>query len=82
MKDLTNRQAAVLAYIVKCVRNTNLPPTLREICLELGIVSVNSAASHLLALEQKGFVERERGKARCISLTDKVLSRWGGIEKS
>ena len=38
-------------------------PTLREIAKELGFESTRGAADHLTALERKGFIIRERGKA-------------------
>ena len=43
-------------------------PTLREIAKELGFESTRGAADHLTALERKGFIIRERGKARSIQL--------------
>lgn len=72
MKDLSKRQAQVLAYIKKCMRDNLLPPTLREIRTELGVASVYAITNHLRALEKKGWITREFRKARCISLTEKA----------
>jgi repressor LexA len=45
-----------------------MPPTLREIGLQFGIVSTNGVEKHLLALERGGHITRERGKSRGISV--------------
>ena len=43
-------------------------PTHREIAKELGFESTRGAADHLSALERKGYITREYGKARSIQL--------------
>jgi SOS-response transcriptional repressor LexA len=55
---LTARQAEVLAFIDGC----KSPPEVREICRHFGWVSKNAAWQHLNALEDGGFIERERRK--------------------
>ena len=71
-KDLTKRQREILDYIIECVRDRGLPPTIAEIGEEFGIASTNGVNDHLVALEKKGFIERS-SKARGILVTDKAV---------
>jgi len=48
------------------------PPTYREICKRFGYKSPKAAADHIAALEIKGFVTREKGRARGLRLTRRV----------
>jgi len=70
-KDLTRRQREILDYIIDCVRERGLPPTIAEIGEEFGIASTNGVNDHLVALEKKGFIERS-SKARGILITEKA----------
>jgi repressor LexA len=51
------------------MRETRLPPTLSEVAQFLGVPYPKSAATHLDALEKKGFIQRTPGKARGVLLT-------------
>ena len=51
------------------MRETRLPPTLSEVAQFLGVPYTKSAATHLDALEKKGYIQRSPGKARGILLT-------------
>lgn len=70
-KELTKRQREILDYIIDCVRDHGLPPTIAEIGEEFGIASTNGVNDHLVALERKGFIERS-SKARGILITPKA----------
>lgn len=70
---LTKRQRAVLEFIIECIRDHGLPPTIAEICDEFKITSTNGVNDHLLALERKGFIERS-SKARGIHVTEKAAA--------
>jgi repressor LexA len=69
-KGLTRRQAEILEYIIDCIRDDRLPPTIAEIGERFGISSTNGVNDHLLALEKKGYVTRS-SKARSIAVTEK-----------
>ncbi|WP_238976209.1 transcriptional repressor LexA [Leptospirillum ferriphilum] len=66
---MTSRQREVFEFILKWMRETRLPPTLSEVAQFLGVPYPKSAATHLDALEKKGFIQRSPGKARGILLT-------------
>src|SRR5690554_828546 len=57
MEPLTERQRAVLDFVVEYIRVHRFPPTVREIGRALGIRSTNGVSDHLKALERKGYLE-------------------------
>jgi repressor LexA len=67
MENLTETQAAVLAYIRQSIAETSRPPTMREIAQHMGCRSDNSAYQYLKALERKGVLELD-GRSRGINL--------------
>jgi predicted ArsR family transcriptional regulator len=71
MKD--NRQK-VLNILLDRREKYQTPPTLAELASEVGIMT-NAIRNHLMVLEKHGFIVREEGKARAITLTDKALAQ-------
>jgi repressor LexA len=67
---LTHRQRQILEYIRAHLAEKGYPPTVRAIAAHFGIRSPNGARCHLLALERKGLLRRQRGKARAIRLAE------------
>jgi repressor LexA len=63
---LTDRQMAVLQFIIDCIDDEGYPPTIREIGDHLGIKSTNGVNDHLKAIERKGYLEREDAKSRAL----------------
>ena len=72
-KGLTRRQAAILGFIVDCIRDQGMPPTIAEIGAQFGISSTNGVNDHLVALEKKGYITRS-SKARSIHVTEKAAT--------
>ena len=68
MKKPTKVQQKVYDYIVKCVTEQGYPPSVREICAELNFKSPSTAHFHLKNLEERGYIERNAGKGRAITL--------------
>jgi repressor LexA len=68
VQKLTQRQAQVLEFIEKQIRQAGYPPTLREIGDELGIRSTNGVNDHLKALEKKGYLGRQGNRSRALTL--------------
>lgn len=65
-RPLTDRQAEILAYIVRFRARFGFAPSIREIGEEFGIASTNGVNDHLVALERKGHLTRERFLSRAI----------------
>ncbi len=68
MNIITDRQQEIYEFIRGVITSRGIPPTMREIGEQFGIRSTNGVEKHLSALEQSGFILRERGKSRGISL--------------
>jgi len=65
---LTDRQREIYDFICAAIDKRGIPPTMREIGEEFGIRSTNGVEGHLAALEKNGFITRERGKSRGLSV--------------
>ena len=73
MKGLTVKQQRVLDVIRSSMRHKGQPPTVREIGVEIGVLSSCTVQRHLDALERKGFIKRDRYKYRSIELADSPI---------
>ncbi len=68
MEPLTSRQKQVLDFINDAQSQTGVMPTSREIQEHFGFGSQTAAMNHLRALERKGVIHRQPGKARAVSV--------------
>lgn len=68
MKDLTEKQLAVLQFITNVIKERGFPPTIREIGDEFGITA-KGAYDHLKAIEKKGYLKTSKNQSRAIELT-------------
>ncbi|HEX9036881.1 MAG TPA: transcriptional repressor LexA [Ktedonobacterales bacterium] len=76
---LTEPQQKIYAFIRAYIQDNDRPPTNREIGLAVSIRSTGHVDHHLNALEDKGYIERVRGKSRGIRLTERGLPVIGTI---
>ena len=63
-ETLTDIQRSVLQYVQNHLTEFRRPPTVREVMRHFKWNSPQSARKHLLALEEKGYLEREEHTAR------------------
>jgi len=68
MRRLTGRQQEVLKGIHEIIGETGYPPTVREIGERLGLRSTCTVQRHLEALERKGYIKRNKTKARSMEI--------------
>jgi len=68
MQTLTTRQQQVLEGVHQIMREKGYPPTVREIGQRLGLRSSCTVQRHLEALERKGYIKRDRTKARSVEI--------------
>lgn len=78
MSALTDKQSEVLAFIKNHIATYGFPPTLREIAQHFCWQSENSAATHVNALRDKGYIRIFRGLSRGI----RVASQETDISES
>lgn len=69
--DITQRQKELLNFIIKQIRDHNMPPSLSEMADFLKVKSKNAVAKLLSALEEEGFISTN-GKARGIQVLDSL----------
>lgn len=69
-KTLTTRQRQILEYIRECVHKFGYPPSVREICKEVGLSSTSTVHGYLNRLESLGYIRRDPTKNRTIELLD------------
>lgn len=69
-EDLTDRQREILEFIGDFQRNLKRPPAVREIGDGVGLSSPCTVYRHLETLERRGYIRRDRGKARSIEILD------------
>ncbi len=72
MKLLTDRQQTVLTFVEEFCSRQGYPPTVREVAAAFGI-QPRAAADHLTALKRKGYLNREPGVSRGLSLALKSV---------
>jgi repressor LexA len=56
-KDITERQKELLQYIVRQIRDHNLPPSVSEMAEYLKVKSKNAVAKLLKSLEDNGYIK-------------------------
>ena len=69
-RPLTDRQRAILDFIIETIRTQGFPPTLREIGSAFSIRSTKGVNDHLEALERKGKIRRRPDLSRAIEIMD------------
>ena len=68
MEPLTAKQQAILDFISQQQVDSGYVPTTREIQEHFGFASQTAAVNHLRALERKGAIQRQAGKARAVAV--------------
>lgn len=69
---LTSRQQEVLDFIAEARGRSGVPPSTREIQEHFGFASQTAAMNHLRALERKGVLQRQSGKARALMIASEA----------
>jgi repressor LexA len=66
--ELTDRQRAILDFIVAQQRDRGFPPSVREIGEAVGLTSPSTVHSHLATLQRRGYLVRDPSKPRAIEV--------------
>jgi repressor LexA len=67
------RQEGILQYIIKKVKESGYPPTIREIAKAVNLSSSATIHSHLKKLEELGYIKRDPSKPRAIELNSSLI---------
>jgi repressor LexA len=68
MQVLTEKQTQILEFIRNSQLKNNFSPTFREIMNYFKFKAIASVQDHLSALERKGYIKKDRSKARSIEI--------------
>lgn len=68
MKELSKRQEQIFNFIKSEVKLKGYPPSVREICVAVGLKSTSSVHAHLSTIETKGYIKRDLTKPRAIQI--------------
>jgi repressor LexA len=63
----------ILDVIRNAVERRGYPPSIREICEAAGLSSTSSVAHQLAALEAKGYLRRDAGRPRAVSVQEAAV---------
>lgn len=70
MQDLTDRQKAILEYIVATHQDRGYPPSVREIGEAVGLSSPSSVHAQVRTLVERGLIRKDPDRPRAIVVTD------------
>ena len=73
-QTLTAKQQQILDCIKKSLKDKGYPPSVRELCVAVGLSSTSTVHSHLNTLEKKGFIRRDPSKPRTIEVLDEEVN--------
>ena len=74
MHTLSKKEKEVYDYICATIEENGYSPSVRDIRDNLGIKSTSTVHSYLGKLEEKGYIRKEDGKSRTLTLEGGVKS--------
>ncbi len=75
MKPLTRREKEVYDYICATIERNGYSPSVRDIRDNLGIKSTSTVHAYINRLEEKGYIHKEEGKSRTLTVGDELPAR-------
>ena len=76
------REQRILEYMKKNIREKGYPPTVREICTELGIKSTSTCHKDIANLEAQGFLKKDPARPRALLVVDDDFNQQGAIKSA
>ncbi|HOP27515.1 MAG TPA: transcriptional repressor LexA [Candidatus Sabulitectum sp.] len=73
--DLTKRQKQFLEFICDFIEQHGYPPSIRETQKAFGLKSTKGVKDHIDRLVEKGYLNRENGSARALSISNASRER-------
>lgn len=72
--ELTKKQKLILDFINDFQEKNGFPPTVRDICIGVGLRSTATVFTHLKNLEEKGVLNKSSAKNRAISVVKEATA--------
>lgn len=79
MRDASKKKMQILDFIRREIDDKGYPPSVREICLAVGLKSTSTVHAHLNRLEEEGYIRRDATKPRALELTDTATVRGRSV---
>ena len=79
MRDASEKKMQILDFIRREIDDKGYPPSVREICLAVGLNSTSTVHAHLNRLEEEGYIRRDATKPRALELTDTATVRGRSV---
>ena len=79
MRDASDKKMQILDFIRREIDDKGYPPSVREICLAVGLKSTSTVHAHLNRLEEEGYIRRDATKPRALELTDTATVRGRSV---
>lgn len=73
------REQQILAYMRKRIKEKGYPPTVREICSDLGIKSTSTVHKDIGNLVKQGYIKKDPSKPRALVLVDEPFEKSDDI---
>ncbi|RHW49661.1 repressor LexA [Bombilactobacillus bombi] len=73
-QTISSKQKDILQCIYDYVKSRGYPPTVREICEEVGLSSTSTVHGYLSRLQNHGFLQRNPTKPRALEITNTGLA--------
>lgn len=78
-EELSEKHIRILEFLAKYMEDNDRPPSIREICSEVGISSTSVVNYDLDQLEKRGYIIRDGRVSRGLRLTEKVKEVLGAF---
>ena len=79
MRDASEKKMQILDFIRREIDDKGYPPSVREICLAVGLKSTSTVHAHLNRVEEEGYIRRDATKPRALELTDTATVRGRSV---
>ena len=79
MRDASEKKMQILDFIRREIDDKGYPPSVREICLAVGLKSTSTVHAHLNRWEEEGYIRRDATKPRALELTDTATVRGRSV---
>ena len=73
-EPLTKKQQDIYEYLLSESRKKGYPPSIKDICVALGLKSTATVHTHLTMLEKKGYIRKYPTKNRTFEIIDRPES--------
>ena len=79
MRSGEEKKMQILEFIRSEIEAKGYPPSVREICVAVGLRSTSTVHAHLNHLEEEGYIRRDAAKPRALELTETPIAHGRSV---